>query len=41
MGVADLGLTVGAVCVYPTMVPAAVQALLGQHSGCLGRNRIS
>src|SRR5580704_2677060 len=25
MGVADLGLTVGAVCVYPTMVPAAVQ----------------
>jgi deoxyribose-phosphate aldolase len=29
MGVADLGLEVGAVCVYPTMVPAAVQALLG------------
>src|SRR5260370_20394213 len=31
MGVADLGLTVRAVCVYPTMVPAAVQALLGSN----------
>jgi deoxyribose-phosphate aldolase len=30
-GVADLGLTVGAVCVYPTMVPAAVQALRGSN----------
>src|ERR1700730_15538286 len=29
MGVADLGITVGAVCVYPTMVPHAVQALEG------------
>ncbi len=29
MGVADLGLTVGAVCVYPTMVPHAVKALEG------------
>ncbi len=29
MGVADLGVTVGAVCVYPTMVPPAVQALEG------------
>ena len=29
MGVADLGITVGAVCVYPTMVPPAVQALEG------------
>jgi deoxyribose-phosphate aldolase len=27
VGVADLGLTVGAVCVYPTMVPVAVAAL--------------
>lgn len=27
LGVADLGLTVGAVCVYPTMVPVAVGAL--------------
>jgi deoxyribose-phosphate aldolase len=31
MGVADLGLTVGAVCVYPTMVPTAVQALHGSN----------
>ncbi|HZC36709.1 MAG TPA: deoxyribose-phosphate aldolase [Chthoniobacterales bacterium] len=31
LGVADLGLTVGAVCVYPTMVPAAVQALSGSN----------
>jgi deoxyribose-phosphate aldolase len=29
MGVADLGITVGAVCVYPTMVAPAVQALEG------------
>jgi deoxyribose-phosphate aldolase len=29
MGVADLGLTVGAVCVYPTMVRTAVTALEG------------
>jgi deoxyribose-phosphate aldolase len=29
MGVADLGISVGAVCVYPTMVPHAVQALEG------------
>jgi deoxyribose-phosphate aldolase len=29
MGVADLGITVGAVCVYPSMVPPAVQALEG------------
>jgi deoxyribose-phosphate aldolase len=29
MGVADLGITVGAVCVYPTMVSHAVQALEG------------
>jgi deoxyribose-phosphate aldolase len=29
MGVADLGITVGAVCVYPTMVPHAVHALEG------------
>ena len=29
MGVADLGITVGAVCVYPTMVPHAVRALEG------------
>jgi deoxyribose-phosphate aldolase len=27
LGAADLGLTVGAVCVYPTMVPVAVRAL--------------
>jgi deoxyribose-phosphate aldolase len=31
IGMADLGLSVGAVCVYPTMVPAAVQALLGSN----------
>jgi deoxyribose-phosphate aldolase len=31
LGVTDLGLTVGAVCVYPTMVPAAVQALHGTN----------
>jgi deoxyribose-phosphate aldolase len=29
LGVADLGITVGAVCVYPTMVPHAVRALEG------------
>jgi deoxyribose-phosphate aldolase len=29
MGVADLGITVGAVCVYPSMVPHAVEALEG------------
>ncbi|WP_145106816.1 deoxyribose-phosphate aldolase [Cereibacter sediminicola] len=29
MGVADIGLTTGAVCVYPTMVPHAVAALQG------------
>ena len=29
LGVSDLGLTVGAVCVYPTMVPHAVKALEG------------
>src|SRR5690606_1622847 len=29
LGVADLGLTVGAVCVYHEMVPVAVQALRG------------
>ncbi|MFC3058910.1 deoxyribose-phosphate aldolase [Paenirhodobacter populi] len=29
MGVADIGLTTGAVCVYPTMVPHAVRALEG------------
>jgi deoxyribose-phosphate aldolase len=29
MGVADLGITVGAVCVYPTMVPHAVRVLEG------------
>src|ERR1700760_4149451 len=29
MGVADLGITVGAVCVYPSMVAAAVRALEG------------
>src|ERR1700745_579877 len=27
LGVADLGISVGAVCVYPTMVPYAVRAL--------------
>ena len=31
LGVTDLDLTVGAVCVYPTMVPAAVQALRGSN----------
>src|ERR1700731_175565 len=31
LGVTDLDLTVGAVCVYPTMVPAAVQALHGSN----------
>jgi deoxyribose-phosphate aldolase len=31
LGVTDLGLTVGAVCVYPTMVPTAVQALQGAN----------
>ena len=29
MGVADLGISVGAVCVYPTMVPHAIRALEG------------
>ncbi len=29
LGIADMGLTVGAVCVYPTMVPHAVEALDG------------
>ncbi len=29
LGIADMGLTVGAVCVYPTMVPHAVAALEG------------
>jgi len=29
LGMADAGLTVGAVCVYPTMVPYAVRALQG------------
>src|ERR1700757_2820182 len=29
MGVADLGISVGAVCVYPTMVPHAVRVLEG------------
>jgi deoxyribose-phosphate aldolase len=29
MGVADLGISVGAVCVYPTMVPHAVRGLEG------------
>ena len=29
LGVADLGISVGAVCVYPTMVPYAVRALEG------------
>nr|WP_144038932.1 deoxyribose-phosphate aldolase [Gemmobacter megaterium] len=29
LGLADFGLTVGAVCVYPTMVPHAVRALRG------------
>ena len=34
LGVADKGITVGAVCVYPERVPDAVKALktLGQHS---------
>jgi deoxyribose-phosphate aldolase len=31
LGVIDLGLTVGAVCVYPTMVPVAVHALRGTN----------
>src|ERR1700751_1757627 len=31
LGVSDLDLTVGAVCVYPTMVPAAVEALQGAN----------
>jgi deoxyribose-phosphate aldolase len=31
LGVADLGLTVGAVCVYPAMVPVAIQALDGTN----------
>ncbi len=31
LGVADAGLTVGAVCVYPTMVPHAVRALEGSN----------
>src|ERR1700751_3937225 len=29
LGVADLGITVGTVCVYPSMVPHAVQSLEG------------
>ncbi len=29
LGIEDMGLTVGAVCVYPTMVPHAVEALHG------------
>lgn len=29
LGIAEMGLTVGAVCVYPTMVPHAVEALAG------------
>ncbi|WP_432255585.1 deoxyribose-phosphate aldolase [Limimaricola sp. AA108-03] len=29
LGIADMGLTTGAVCVYPTMVPHAVKALRG------------
>lgn len=29
LGIADMGLTTGAVCVYPTMVPHAVKALEG------------
>ncbi len=31
LGMADAGLTVGAVCVYPTMVPYAVRALEGSN----------
>jgi deoxyribose-phosphate aldolase len=31
MGVGDIGLTTGAVCVYPTMVPHAVKALEGSN----------
>jgi deoxyribose-phosphate aldolase len=31
LGVADLDLTVGAVCVYPSMVPVAIQALDGTN----------
>ena len=31
LGMADAGLTVGAVCVYPTMVPHAVKALEGSN----------
>ncbi len=31
LGIADMGLTVGAVCVYPTMVPHAVEALKGSN----------
>ncbi len=31
LGMADAGLTVGAVCVYPTMVPHAVRALEGSQ----------
>ncbi len=31
LGMADAGLTVGAVCVYPTIVPHAVRALAGSH----------
>ncbi|SPJ25281.1 Deoxyribose-phosphate aldolase [Palleronia abyssalis] len=31
LGIADMGLTVGAVCVYPTMVPHAVEALQGSN----------
>ncbi|MGN6582584.1 MAG: deoxyribose-phosphate aldolase [Rhizobiaceae bacterium] len=31
LGIADMGLTTGAVCVYPTMVPHAVRALRGSR----------
>jgi deoxyribose-phosphate aldolase len=31
LGIADMGLTTGAVCVYPTMVPHAVRALKGSR----------
>jgi deoxyribose-phosphate aldolase len=31
LGIADIGLTTGAVCVYPTMVPHAVRALKGSR----------
>ncbi|HVW55114.1 MAG TPA: deoxyribose-phosphate aldolase [Rhizobiaceae bacterium] len=31
LGIADMGLTTGAVCVYPTMVPHAVHALRGSR----------